>query len=163
MLNVPEDDGFLIDLDLAIKINRDKPSGAPSKTGTKVFMGIGPLFGEEHKAKDDLESFFWSLFWLGVHWNGPGQGTKNKDYDLWNNKNTKELGQIKLGLITEEGNFDNEVKQSFTAFSQPLVPCIQALRKAVFPDGRRRKGEDREMYSRMKLALEKARKELDVA
>ena len=81
MSNVAEEDGFLIDLDLAIKITRDKPSGAPSKTGTKVFMGIGPLFGGEHKAKNDLESFFWSLVWLGVHWNEPGQGTKNKDYD----------------------------------------------------------------------------------
>lgn len=58
MLNEAEDDGFLIDLDLAVKIDREKASGAPSKTGTKVFMAIGALYGEDHSFMHDLESFF---------------------------------------------------------------------------------------------------------
>jgi len=62
MLSEVEDDGFLIDLDLAVKTDREKASGAPSKTGTKVFMGIGPLYGERHSFMDDLESIFWLLF-----------------------------------------------------------------------------------------------------
>lgn len=41
MLNDAEDDGFLIDLDLAIRFSREEASGAPNKTGTKVFMAIG--------------------------------------------------------------------------------------------------------------------------
>ena len=43
MLNMAEDDGFLIDFDLAVKIDRSSASGAPSKSGTKVFMAIGAL------------------------------------------------------------------------------------------------------------------------
>ena len=59
------------DLDLAVKIDRKKASGAPSKTGTKVFMAIGALYGEDHNFMHDLELFFWVLFWICVHWNGP--------------------------------------------------------------------------------------------
>ncbi|KAH8702789.1 hypothetical protein GQ44DRAFT_778472 [Phaeosphaeriaceae sp. PMI808] len=58
MLNMAEDDGFLIDLDLAIKIDRENASGALSKTGTKVFMAIGALYGEDYNFMHDLESFF---------------------------------------------------------------------------------------------------------
>ncbi|KAF2181624.1 hypothetical protein K469DRAFT_588303 [Zopfia rhizophila CBS 207.26] len=58
MLTVAEDDGFLVDLDLAVKINCENASGAPSKTGTKVFMAIGALYGEDHNFMHELESFF---------------------------------------------------------------------------------------------------------
>jgi hypothetical protein len=44
MLNMAEDDGFLIDLDLAIKLDRENASGAPSKTGTKVFGNRCPVW-----------------------------------------------------------------------------------------------------------------------
>ena len=53
---------FLIDLDLAIKDARKQASGAGNKTGTKVFMAIGALKGEQHSFMHDLESFFWVLF-----------------------------------------------------------------------------------------------------
>ncbi|EDN02592.1 predicted protein [Histoplasma mississippiense (nom. inval.)] len=39
---------FLIDLDLAIKLERDGSSGARGKTGTRAFMAIGVLYGEKH-------------------------------------------------------------------------------------------------------------------
>jgi hypothetical protein len=49
---------FLIDLDVVIKEDRNKPSGAPNKTGTRAFMAIGALLGEKHSFMHDLESFF---------------------------------------------------------------------------------------------------------
>jgi len=61
MLTENEDNGFLIDLDLANKTSDDQASGAPSKTGTKIFMAIGALLGEPHSFMHDLESFFWVL------------------------------------------------------------------------------------------------------
>ncbi|KAL8669127.1 MAG: hypothetical protein Q9168_006267 [Polycauliona sp. 1 TL-2023] len=64
MLTENEDDGFLIDYDLAIKTTSDRASGAPGKTGTKIFMAIGALLGEPHSFMHDLESFFWVLFWI---------------------------------------------------------------------------------------------------
>ena len=58
MLKEAEDDGFLIDLDLAIKIIDEQPSGAPNRTGIKAFIVIGALLGEQHTFMHDLESFF---------------------------------------------------------------------------------------------------------
>lgn len=54
--------GFLIDLDLTIKEQRLSASGAKGKTGTRAFMAIGALLGEQHSFIHDLESFFWVLF-----------------------------------------------------------------------------------------------------
>lgn len=99
MLNEAEDDGLLIDFDLAVKIDREKASGAPSKNGTKVFIAIGPLYGEEHMDVHDKEPFFWLLFWIAVHWNGPGQEPSVSKYDSWNSKNTEELAEIKKGKM----------------------------------------------------------------
>jgi hypothetical protein len=62
MMNEDDDNpfwgAFLIDLDLAIKEQRQGSSGARSKTGTRAFMAIGVLLGEKHSFKHDLESFF---------------------------------------------------------------------------------------------------------
>jgi hypothetical protein len=62
MMNEEDDNpswrAFLIDLDLAIKEQRDESSGARGKTGTRAFMAIGVLLGEKHSFKHDLESFF---------------------------------------------------------------------------------------------------------
>ncbi|KAF2452554.1 hypothetical protein BDY21DRAFT_329029 [Lineolata rhizophorae] len=161
MLNEAEDDGFLIDLDLAIKANREEVSGAPSKTGTKVFMAIGVLHGDEgHNFMHDLESFFWVLFWIGVHWNGPGQSRGNSKYEAWNYEPTTQLAQIKKGTVVEEDSFSKEVGESFTEYCKPLVPCILELRKVVFPGGKRWLSEHRGLYPRMKAVLEEAREAL---
>jgi hypothetical protein len=63
-------------------------------------------------------------------------------------------------LKFEEDKFDKEVKKSFTAYCKPLIPCIQELRKVVFPDGKRWLTEDRRLYSQVKSVLEMARKDL---
>lgn len=49
---------FLIDLDLAVKEQREVASGAKGKTGTRAFMAIGVLLGDQHSFMHDLESFF---------------------------------------------------------------------------------------------------------
>ncbi|KAH6961878.1 hypothetical protein BKA56DRAFT_700358, partial [Ilyonectria sp. MPI-CAGE-AT-0026] len=64
ILTINEDDNnpswpsFLVDLDLAIKEQREGVSGARGKTGTRAFMAIGALLGEQHSFMHDLESFF---------------------------------------------------------------------------------------------------------
>jgi Fungal protein kinase len=62
MMNEEDDNpswrSFLIDLDLAIKEQREDSSGARAKTGTRAFMAIGVLYGEKHTFMHDLESFF---------------------------------------------------------------------------------------------------------
>ncbi|VTT78606.1 unnamed protein product [Fusarium fujikuroi] len=60
----PSWSSFLIDLDLAIKESREVASGAQGIIGTRAFMAIGALLGEQHSFMHDLESFFWVLFWI---------------------------------------------------------------------------------------------------
>lgn len=60
--NNPSWKAFLIDLDLAIRADRDGFSGARGKTGTRAFMAIGVLLGEKHSFMHDLESFFGYFF-----------------------------------------------------------------------------------------------------
>ncbi|XTI91505.1 hypothetical protein V2W45_1495257 [Cenococcum geophilum] len=56
MLNIAEDNGFLINLNLTIKTNCKNISRAPSKTRTKVFIVIGTLYSEDYSFIYDLES-----------------------------------------------------------------------------------------------------------
>jgi serine/threonine protein kinase len=89
---------FLIDLDLAIKEQREGVSGAKGKTGTRAFMAIGALLGEQHSFMHDLESFFWVLFWICIHYEGPGQERVVPRFDKWNFvKDMEELAGMKLG------------------------------------------------------------------
>jgi serine/threonine protein kinase len=61
-LMINEDDSnpswpsFLIDLDLAIRERREGASGARGKTGTRAFMAIGALLGEQHSFMHDHQS-----------------------------------------------------------------------------------------------------------
>ncbi|KAF2811904.1 uncharacterized protein BDZ99DRAFT_384127, partial [Mytilinidion resinicola] len=58
MLKKNKDNSFLINLNLAIKINRKKASGAPSKTGTKVFIAISTFYSKYYNFIYNLELFF---------------------------------------------------------------------------------------------------------
>lgn len=66
ILNEEEDNpswpAFRIDLDLAIKKRRKRPSGARAKTETRSFMAIGLLLDERHSFMHDPESFFGVFF-----------------------------------------------------------------------------------------------------
>lgn len=163
MLTENEDDGFLIDLDLAIKISDIHASGAPSKTGTKVFMAIGALLGEPHNFMHDLESFFWVLFWICIHHDGFDKEGKAKrriisQYEDWNFHSTEVLASLKVGQISR-GIFDT-VSGYFTDHCKPLAPCLQQMHTVVFPAGNRRFNESRKLYSEMIKVLEKARDDI---
>ena len=165
MLTENEDDGFLIDFDLFNKINDDHASGAPSKTGTKVFMAIGALLGEHHSSMHDRESIFWVLFWVCMHYEGRNEKGESKrrivpQYEKWNYASTKELADLKRGLVLEDADF-NETITGFTPYCQPLIPCIQELRKYIFPNGKRWLGENNKLYSQIRGVLNKARGDLE--
>ncbi|KAF2468324.1 uncharacterized protein BDR25DRAFT_335443 [Lindgomyces ingoldianus] len=153
MLNMAEDDGFLID--------REHASGAPSKTGTKVFMAIGALYGEDHNFMHDLESFFWVLFWTCIHCTGPSGRRRVSKFEAWNFESTENLAKIKKGSVDEEDKFTKEVEENVTTYCTPLIPCVQELRKVVFPEGKRWLKEDRQLYSRMKSILQQTSDVLD--
>jgi hypothetical protein len=166
-LMVNEDEGnpswhsFLIDLDLAIKEDREISSGARGKTGTRAFMAIGVLHDDEpHSFMHDLESFFWVLFWICIHYNG-SQGRVVQQFDKWNYADTEELAKLKLGTVSDNDIFRKTTQENFTEYYQPLLPCVDRLRKKIFPSGRRWREPNSKLYAEMKEILRTARDELD--
>ncbi|KAG5996145.1 hypothetical protein E4U52_007229 [Claviceps spartinae] len=74
---------FPIDLNFAISIEREKPSDAQGKTGTRAFMAIGLLESAEHTSMHDLESLFWVSFWICIQSEGPGKAVEPTRYQFW--------------------------------------------------------------------------------
>jgi len=164
MVNEDEDNpswhAFLIDLDLAIKEDREKPSGARGKTGTRAFMAIGILYDDEqHSFMHDLESFFWVLFWICIHYNG-SQGRVVQQFDKWNYANTEELAKLKLGTVSDDEIFRKTTLEHFTEYYQPLIPCVNRLRRKIFPGGGRWRAPNPKLYLDMKEILRAARDDL---
>jgi hypothetical protein len=164
MINEDEDNpswsAFLTDLDLAVKEQRDGFSGARGKTGTRAFMAIGVLLGEEkHSYMHDLESFFWVLFWICIHYDGPNRERIVKRFEKWNYVDTEELAGMKFGVIGDESIFQKTVGDNFTSYYQPLIPWVNKLRKEVFPGGQKWRKESKGLYSRMKAILQDAQRD----
>ncbi|KAK9446145.1 serine/threonine-protein kinase Sgk2 [Metarhizium brunneum] len=147
---------FLIDLDLAIREHRDEASGAMGKTGTRAFMAIGALLGEQHSFMHDLESFFWVLFWICIHYNGPDDSRTVQRFEKWNYVEMAELAELKKGQVSHEQDFIKTTSEYFTTLYTPLIPWVNKLRKVVFPNGRRWEMEDARLYLRMKNVLRDA-------
>ncbi|KAI1370748.1 hypothetical protein F4677DRAFT_464937 [Hypoxylon crocopeplum] len=147
--------GFLIDLDLAIKEQREGASGAKGKTGTRAFMAIGVLRGDQHSFKHDLESFFWVLFWICIHYDGPGNDKVVPKFDKWNYADMDELARLKLGTVSDEEFFIETLAQNFTPYYEPLIPWVNRLRRVVFD----KQGVEQTLYSRMQDVLREAQKD----
>jgi len=150
---------FLIDLDLAIKEQREGFSGARGKTGTRAFMAIGVLLGEKHSFMHDLESFFWVLFWICIHYERQSQGRIVPYFEEWNYMGTVALATAKKGEVIDEGDFLKNAEENFTSYYQPLIPWVNKLRKVVFPGGIRLKIADTRLYLNMKQVLQAAQKD----
>ncbi|KAI1939033.1 hypothetical protein LOZ66_003110 [Ophidiomyces ophidiicola] len=163
MINENEDDSswgsFLIDLDLAIKHQRQELSGTCGKTGTRAFMAIGVLYGDKHSYMHDLESFFWVLFWICIHYEKPGQGRVVKRFEKWNYLDTEELADIKKGVINHERDFLRIIEDHFTPFYKPLSPWVNRLRRLVFPGDKRWEREDLSLGSNMIKVLRDAQED----
>ncbi|KAI1086862.1 hypothetical protein F5B19DRAFT_487152 [Rostrohypoxylon terebratum] len=151
--------GFLIDLDLAIKEQREGASGAKTKTGTRAFMAIGTLLGHQHNFMHDLESFFWVLFWICIHYDGPGKGEVVPEFDRWNYGNMSQLAKLKLGTVAMEGLFIETITQHFTPYYQFLIPWMNRLRGVMFLPQQQ---ADLTLYSRMREVLREAQKDKEV-
>ncbi|EXK78558.1 hypothetical protein FOQG_16775 [Fusarium oxysporum f. sp. raphani 54005] len=166
MINEDDDNpswsSFLIDLDLAIKESREVVSGAKGKTGTRAFMAIGALLGEQHSFMHDLESFFWVLFWICIHYDGQGKDTRPTEFESWNYESDNKLVRSKVGTIGDESIFLKIAEETFSKYYQPLILWVNRLRRKVFPNGERWKRSEMELYSSMKEILRDARKDPNV-
>ncbi|KAI0977456.1 hypothetical protein F4678DRAFT_413137 [Xylaria arbuscula] len=152
---------FLIDLDLAVQVNRTEASGAKEITGTRAFMAIGVLMGEGHSYMDDLESFFWVLFWTCVHYDRNGYD-RETDFTKWNEVDTMTLADLKKAVIDDDRDFIPKADRYFTDYYKPLIPWVDKLRRVVFPDGRRWQQADETLYLQMTQILNDAQNDPQV-
>ncbi|KAJ4333150.1 hypothetical protein N0V95_009496 [Ascochyta clinopodiicola] len=165
LVNEDEDNpswpAFLIDLDLAIKEQREQASGARGKTGTRAFMAIGVLLDDEqHSFMHDLESFFWVLFWICIHYDGQQERTVPR-FDKWNYLDAEELAGSKKGVVDDERDFLKTARTNFTPYYQPLVSYVNRFRRKVFPNGERWRDPSPQLYLDMKGILRAAQNELE--
>ena len=105
----------------------------------------------------DLESFFWVLFWVCIHYEGPARERIVPSFDKWNYMGTTELAEVKKGVISDEEDFLRKMEENFTAYYQPLTQLVNKLRRITFPGGARWKKEDAGLYESMKEVLCAAR------
>jgi hypothetical protein len=154
---------FLIDLDLAIKESRDGASGARGKMGTRAFMAIGALLGEQHSFMHDLESFFWVLFWICIHFDGPNESRVVPRFEKWNYLDTEELASDKRGVIADEVDFLRIMEEYFTSSLQTLTPSVNRLRRVVFPNGERWKKTNPQLHSSMMDILRESQQNLNIS
>ncbi|KAE8151793.1 hypothetical protein BDV25DRAFT_171141 [Aspergillus avenaceus] len=155
--------GFLIDLDLAVQEKRGQPSGAWGKTGTRAFMAIGQLLGDKLSWVHGLESFFWVLFWICIHYQGPNKNSLViMEFDKWNYMSMENLAKIKLGTVSNDDIFERTMDK-FTEYYKPLKPWVDELRKAVFPNGNLRRNGDESLFSRIREIIRKAQNALQEA
>ncbi|KAK8016085.1 hypothetical protein PG993_014274 [Apiospora rasikravindrae] len=163
MINEADDNpswpAFLIDLDLAVKEERAIASGAKGKTGTRAFMAIGALLGEQHSFMHDLESFFWVLFWICIHYTGPGKATAPSEFESWNYESDTKLVRSKLGTIGDEQIFLRIAEENFTPYYKPLISLVNKFRKEVFPKGETWKKQNPQLYSAIRGILRAAQSE----
>lgn len=162
--NNPSWPAFLIDLDLAIREQREcpAPESNDSKTSTRPFMAIGALMGEKHSFMHDLESLFWVIFWICIHYEATGSKARRRAvaiFDRWCFVDTDDLAVMKQGFVFTEVDFLRWADKYFTLYYKPLVSCVNALRKVVFPNGHRWTVEDLGLYERMKEVLRAARED----
>ncbi|KAF2027261.1 hypothetical protein EK21DRAFT_14170, partial [Setomelanomma holmii] len=107
---------FLIDLDLAVKEQREESSKARGKTGTRAFMAIGvPLDDEQHPhARSRI--IFWVLFWICIHYDGIGKDIGTTEFECWNYEGSEKLAELKKGLISDGRDFLQTVQSKFTSY-----------------------------------------------
>lgn len=152
-------------MDLAINEQRVGTSGAKGKTGTWAFMAVGALQGEQHSFMHDLESFFWVLFWICIHCNGPDKSRVVPRFEKWNYVDTEdraeELAGMKLAVVTKEAIFLKTIADYLTPYYRPLIPLMNRLRKTVFPRDKPWEREDERLYSQMREILRGWKEELN--
>ncbi|TLS20293.1 uncharacterized protein PpBr36_11451 [Pyricularia pennisetigena] len=101
---------FLINSDFDVREPRAGASGAKGKTGTRAFMAIGALLGKQHSFIHNLELFFWVLFWIYVHYNGPNTGKVISKFNQWN--------YISMDLLAKENKGQGSYKRDFIKFAE---------------------------------------------
>ena len=99
-----------------------------ARLAQELLWAIGVLLGDDHSILHDWESFFWVLFWICVHFNGPQGKARVTDFDCWNYEETVKLAKLKLGTVSDEDIFIQFVPSNDTG----QVDRTLGLKKAKY-------------------------------
>ena len=79
-------------------------------------MAIGVLLDEKHSFMHDLESFFWVLFWICIHYNGLVKESRVVPrFEKWNYVDTEKLVELKKGQVSHSRDFIKTKGENFTS------------------------------------------------
>ncbi|KNE97122.1 hypothetical protein PSTG_09548 [Puccinia striiformis f. sp. tritici PST-78] len=157
----PDRKSFLIDLDMAIPYPMRKDDDLQAQMGTKIFMSRSLLLKENsHTHVDDLESFFWVLVWICIHYpvdqSGPSSNLEN-----WYSQAARDLGAIKKFYISPLHLLTDHFKPLYKK-SVPLLKCVAQFAE-IISDPLVRKIPVNSLYNQiletLQLAQEKLREE----
>lgn len=125
--------GFLIDLDLALRLDCTTDSTTHHRTGTMEFMAIGALYREAHTYRHDLESFFYVFLWLCIHYLPGGQHVKPYPtvLDTWGSLGYTDAAARKRSDM-DPGGFEALLK-CFTSEATEMKDCARGIRAVLFP------------------------------
>lgn len=120
-------------------------------------MAIGALRGDSHTFMHDLESFFWVIFWICVHYTGVSKESQDVgNFKDWDDMSTGDLAIFKCGLVLPM-KFKAKLSQFITNYCRPMIPLVIKLWEEVCPHGSLCDKKDETLYGRMEAVLEKVR------
>jgi hypothetical protein len=73
------------------------------------------------------------------------------------------LAESKLGIVSSYSIFFEKAQQFFTPYFQPLIHCVDGLRRIFFDENQGWENKDEHAYSRMRQVLQKAMEDPQVA
>ncbi|TGZ82404.1 hypothetical protein EX30DRAFT_386680 [Ascodesmis nigricans] len=136
------DEGFLIDFDYAISLQRGSLSGAPHRTGTPIFMAIGVLDNEPSCFHYDLHSFFYVLLWTMSNWDMPASNTVSgqaheKIISSWARGSYQQLYGMKIALLDSKtwGRYRAQAldQPGWQKLKKAMDPLLQEWFQICFP------------------------------
>ncbi|TGZ80773.1 hypothetical protein EX30DRAFT_372091 [Ascodesmis nigricans] len=121
--------GFLIDLDLAIPVDRTKASGTPDRTGTYEFLSLDLLNGEPgHYFHDDLQSFYFVLIWL-AHDHAGGTNLLEE----WGG-NSRAAANAKTAQVHSPYDFNKLLESFRSEMGAEVKTVVTKFRSALWPE-----------------------------
>ncbi|KAF8663691.1 hypothetical protein AX16_000866 [Volvariella volvacea WC 439] len=127
--------GILSDFDMAIWINRTESlNGVDVRTGDRTFQSTSIILNPSrpHDYKDDLQSFFWVVVWLGVRYKKPNKlkPTLPDLLQVWSGENSR-LSALERRYALE---FFEEIviPHIGEGFTPPFINLLRRLRDLIW-------------------------------
>ncbi|KAG4420675.1 hypothetical protein IFR04_006163 [Cadophora malorum] len=144
--------GMLIDFGDALRL-----SEVGYGRGTRPYKGIGVDLGGPNSFINDVESFFWALFWICIYREGPVISNRIViPFDEWYYLDGPEVAVRKRDVVRDEVEFLRIAEKYFNAYHRPLTPWVNKLRQIVFPNGEPRTELDPSICDAMAEILKEA-------